>query len=412
MARNLCLAIVLVAAAFSLRLVPDGGLTLSTAHAQSEILRAEISKPLQAAQDLIKAKKYKAALAKLHEADAVPNKTAYESFILERMRGAAAISAGEVDVAAKSFDAVINSGKLPAQEQLKIIEAMAGAYYRAKDYGKAAVWYQRYLKMDQSNLQMRTLLLQSQYLNGDYLTVVRELSAEIQDDDKAGRVPSEERLKMLGDSYAQINDKAGYMRVLEMLVIHYPKKEYWADLLARLQRKPGFADRLTLDLFRMQMATGNLTSADNYMEMAQLALQAGFPGEAKKVVDKGFESGALGKGAEADRHKRLRDLVNKNAAEDLKTSNESDAQAKATKTGGALVNVGYNYVVNGKIEKGISMMEAGIAKGGLKHPEDDKLHLGLAYLQAGNRAKAIQVLKTVQGNDGAADLARLWTYVR
>lgn len=412
MARHPCLAVVVLAAAFSLQLAPDDRLVLSTAHAQSETLRAEISKPLQAAQDLIKAKKYKAALAKIHEADAVPNKTAYESFILERMRGAAAISVGEVDVAAKSFDTVINSGKLPAQEQLKIIEAMAGAYYRAKDYGKAAVWYQRYLKMDPSNPQMRTLLLQSQYLNGDYATVVRELSAEIQDNDKAGRVPSEERLKMLGDSYAQINDKAGYMRVLERLVVHYPKKEYWADLLARLQRKPGFADRLTLDLFRLQMATGNLTSADNYMEMAQLALQAGLPGEAKKVVDKGFESGALGKGAEADRHKRLRDLVNKNAAEDLKTLNEIDAQAEAEKTGGALVNVGYNYVVNGKVEKGISMMEAGIAKGGLKHPEDDKLHLGLAYLQAGNRAKAIQVLKTVQGSDGTGDLARLWTYIR
>jgi Flp pilus assembly protein TadD len=56
-------------------------------------------------------------------------------------------------------------------------------------------------------------------------------------------------------------------------------------------------------------------------------------------------------------------------------------------------------------------MEAGIAKGGLKRPEDDKLHLGIAYLQAGNRSKAVQVLKTVQGSDGTAELARLWTYV-
>lgn len=411
MARHPCLALVLLAMAFSLQLAPDGRFAFSIAYAQSETLRAEISKPLQAAQDLIKAKKYKAALARIHEADAVPNKTAYESFILERMRGTAAIGAGEVDVAAKSFDTVINSGKLPAQEQLKIIEAMAGAYYHAKDYGKAAAWYQRYLKMDQSNSQIHTLLLQSRYLNGNYAAVVQELSAELQADDKAGRVPSEEHLKMLGDSYAQINDKAGYASVLESLVAHYPKKEYWADLLARLQRKPGFADRLMLDLFRLQMATGNLNSADNYVEMAQLALQAGFPSEAKKVVDKGFESGVLGKGAEAERHTRLRDLVNKNVAEEKKTLGENDAQAKAAKTGVGLVNVGYNYVLNGQAEKGIAMMEAGIAKGGLKHPEDDKLHLGLAYLQAGNRAKAIQTLKRVQGNDGTADLARLWTYV-
>lgn len=412
MARNPYLLAIMLMAAFSLQFAPDGRLVLSVAHAESETLRTEISKPLQTAQDLIKAKKYKAALAKIHEADAVPNKTAYESLILERMRGAAAMGAGEVDVAAKSFDTVINSGKLPAQEQLKIIEAMAGAYYRAKDYGKAATWYQRYLKMDEGNPQIRTLLIQAQYLNGNYAAVARELSAEFQADDKAGRVPSEERMKLLGDSYAQIKDNAGYVSVLERLVAHYPKKEYWADLLTRLQRKPGFADRLMLDLFRLQLATGSMTSASNYMEMAQLALQAGFPAEAKKVVDKGFESGVLGNGPEADRHKRLRELVDKKAAEDQKTLGEGDAQAEAVKTGGPLVNTGYNYVANGKFEKGIAMMEAGIAKGGLKHPEDDKLHLGFAYLQAGNRAKAIQVLKTVQGNDGTADLAHLWTYVR
>ena len=67
-----------------------------------------------------------------------------------------------------------------------------------------------------------------------------------------------------------------------------------------------------------------------------------------------------------------------------------------------------NYVLNGKAEHGLALMEAGIAKGGLKRPEDSKLHLGVAYFWAGNYAKAAQVLKTVQGRDGTADLAHLW----
>ncbi|GAC1417821.1 MAG: hypothetical protein NVSMB6_20010 [Burkholderiaceae bacterium] len=54
------------------------------------------------------------------------------------------------------------------------------------------------------------------------------------------------------------------------------------------------------------------------------------------------------------------------------------------------------------------MMEQGIARGGLKRPEDAKLHLGIAYLQAGKKAEAIKMLKTVQGGDGTADLARYW----
>jgi hypothetical protein len=145
------------------------------------------------------------------------------------------------------------------------------------------------------------------------------------------------------------------------------------------------------------------------MEMAQLALQAGYPAEGKAVVDKGFASGALGTGAEGERHKRLRDLAVKAEAEG-KAGIEKDAQeAAATKDGNALVQVGYRYVTMGQVDKGIALIEQGIAKGGLKRPDDAKLHLGMAQLQSGkNKGKAVQTLRSVQGNDGAADLGRLW----
>ena len=46
-----------------------------------------------------------------------------------------------------------------------------------------------------------------------------------------------------------------------------------------------------------------------------------------------------------------------------------------------------------------------------KHLDDARLHLGIAYLRAGNKAKANETLRAVKGTDGAADLARLWTRV-
>jgi hypothetical protein len=54
------------------------------------------------------------------------------------------------------------------------------------------------------------------------------------------------------------------------------------------------------------------------------------------------------------------------------------------------------------------MMEQGLRKGGLKHPDEARLHLGYAYHLAGQNQKAIRVFKTVHGADGAASLARLW----
>ena len=69
-------------------------------------LRPEVGKPLQAAQDLVKAGKYRDALAKVREADAVGGKTAAETTTIERMRLAAASGAGDADTAARSFDAI------------------------------------------------------------------------------------------------------------------------------------------------------------------------------------------------------------------------------------------------------------------------------------------------------------------
>jgi hypothetical protein len=61
----------------------------------------------------------------------------------------------------------------------------------------------------------------------------------------------------------------------------------------------------------------------------------------------------------------------------------------------------------GEVDKGIAMIEQGIAKGGLKRTDDAKLRLGMALL-AKNKAKAQQALRSVGGSDGAADIARLW----
>ena len=50
----------------------------------------------------------------------------------------------------------------------------------------------------------------------------------------------------------------------------------------------------------------------------------------------------------------------------------------------------------------------GLQKGGLKHPDDAQLHLGIAYLDAGQKDKAEAALGAVTGNDGARELAQLW----
>ena len=383
------------------------GVHAPLAQAQDAV-RPEVGKPLQAAQDLIKTQKFKDALAKVRDADAVANKTPNESYLIERMRIAAASGAGEVETAAKSFEAIAATGKASGPDKVRMVESLAGAYYRAKDYAKAMAWSQRYFKEGGTSPSIRTLLIQSQYLSGDFSGAAKELTTEIQAAEKSATAPPQERLNLLLNAGTQMKDPNTTVYALERLVTYYPRKEYWVDLLSRMQRKPNFSDRLALDAYRLSLATGSMTAANDFMEMAQLALQAGLPAEGRQVVDKGFATGVLGAGTEGERHKRLRDLVTKKLEEDKAARADVEKQAAADKDGTALVNAGFNLVHNAQAAKGLPMMQQGIAKGNLKRPEDAKLHLGIAQIMAGDNAKAQAVLKTVGGADGTADLARLW----
>ena len=376
--------------------------------AKAETVRPEVGKPLQAAQELLKGRKAGEALARIAEADAVAGKTAFEAYLIERLRAPAAIQAGDKDAANKSVEIVLASGRLSATERQKMQEAMAGMYYRANDYAQAVAWAQRYSREGAASPQMRTLLIQSLYLNNEFDVAAREIQIDLQADDRSGRAPAEDRLQLLGSCYLKLNDAQNYIRTLERMVSLYPKKEYWLELISRIEKKPGFAERLALDVSRLKLSTGNFAGANDYIVMGQLALQAGFPAEARKVIEQGFAKGVLGVGADAGRHKRLLDMALKDAAEDQKTLAQTEAAATAAREGNALVGTGFNYVVLGQFDKGLALMEQGIRKAGLKRPEDAALHLGVAYLMAGQKVRARQVLQSVQGSDGAADLARLW----
>ena len=178
-----------------------------------------------------------------------------------------------------------------------------------------------------------------------------------------------------------------------------------------IEGKKGFAPRFALDVYRLQLATGNLRSADDYMEMAQLAAQAGYPEEGKKVVEQGLAANVLGQGAEGARHKRLLDLMVKKSNEAKADAANAEKAANDSKTGDELVKLGLSRVFGGDKAGGLKLVEAGIAKDNFTRADDAKFYQGLAYYNAGEVAKAQSIWRGVKGTDGSADLARLWTVV-
>jgi hypothetical protein len=377
---------------------------------KGETVRPEVGKPLQAAIDLLKAKRGKEALARAREAQAVPKQTPYETYLVTRIVAQSAAAAGEAATAASAFEAAAASAAAPAAEKLQFLAAAASQYYVVKEYAKAADVAQRYFKQGGTDKSMRTLYVQSLYLGGNYAAASKEILADIEAEEAARRKPPEDQLQLLANAYLQGKDNAGYLRATEKLATYYPKRDYWLTLLHGVATRPGFSERLTLDVARLKMETGIMRTSNDYLDAAQLALIEGFPAEATKIIDRGYAEGVLGKGAEAERHKRLKDLAAKNLAEDKKALAQEEGKDTTAKEGRAIFNEGFNLVFHGKAAKGLEMMHEGLKRGTgpSKRAEHARLQLAYAYHVAGQDERAIQQFKGVQGTDGAAALARLW----
>jgi hypothetical protein len=395
-------------AAFGLQVDAGSGLRIATAQAQSEAMRAEVGKPLQQAAELLKANRAKDALAKVREAEAVPNRTPAEQLTIERMRGAAAARAGETQTAIRSFEAVLASGKVSQSEQAQTAASLAHLYAQTKDWNKTREWAQRARQLGANAGDMDKLLAYVNAQSGDFNAIARDAQAAVEAAEKEGRRPDENDLLRLADALRRTGNTAAQTAVLEKLVAYYPKKEYWSAVLGRIQSRPGFSSRLALDVLRLKRETKTLETVEDYIEMAQMALQQYQAAEAKSVLEEGFARGILGKGAEAERQKRLLALATQRTADAPKLLAEAEAEAK---DGNALVRAGFAYTALGQHDKGIALIQKGLGDKELKHPDDARLLLGIAYLRAGNKAKAQETFRSVKGADGTADLARLWMRV-
>ncbi len=102
---------------------------------KADTVRMEMFKLIDPAtvKGFMDAKNYAEVLNRINQADALPDKTAYESFVLNRLRIALASVTGDSAMAIKALEAVIASDKLPAADRGDFIQALANYHYNAKD---------------------------------------------------------------------------------------------------------------------------------------------------------------------------------------------------------------------------------------------------------------------------------------
>jgi len=382
----------------------------AAAQPKPDTVRPELFKLLDPAQvkPLMDAKNYTELQNRITQAEAFPDKTPYETYVLNRMKLSLATATSNEPAQIAALEAILSSGKLPDADKAQFTQALAGMYYNAKNYPKAIEWFKRFQAENPGSADVATApLVRSYYLSNDFANATKLLRPQLEAAEKAGKAPSNEDLRLYASAANRLKDDAAYLYGLEQLITYYPNDDYWMDAINRgVVRKPGFQEANITDVLRLEFAAVKVMTPEMYVELAELALKDGFPTEAKKVVDAGFAAGALGTGSSAAQHRQLRDRATKGAADDAKNIASGEASAAKSKTGAGLVNLGWAYVTMDQFDKGIGFIEQGIAKGGLKSPDEAKVRLGMAYLRAGQKDKAIATFQSVKAGGGLSDIAK------
>ena len=348
-------------------------------------VRAAVGKPLQAAQAAAAAGNYSAAMADVHQAEAVGGLTAEEQKIVTQMRQY---------IETKSGGSVGVSDSVGAQ-------AKFDADYRAGRYSEVingdSDLLRKFGGLNGSNM---VIVAQAYYRMGSY----KECAHYASDHTGLGQDMLDIEMRCAYEAH----DDATMRAAVEQLVASTGKAEYWARLLKLAEASKGLSDHQTLDINRIKLMTGSMSLDSDYFLLAALDIQFGLPSEAVNVVQKGFASKVLN----GDRANRLLNLAKSSAAADLAALPKTVAAANGAKNGDLLVKLGEDYCGMGRYPDAVSTIQAGIAKG-VSDADNAQVRLGQALYGAGQKDAALKAFAKAKSTPNSEMIGHLWTlYVK
>jgi hypothetical protein len=367
----------------------------------------KLEKPLSGAQDARATKNWQQMLDKANEAEAVEvPKTPYDEFWIHEFRGIANANLKKYDESLKDLEAALSSPCMTETDKPARTKLIAQVAYQIKDYPKAIDFGKRSYEQS-ADPDMGIYLGNSYYIQNDFENSVKVLKDVVVKLKAAGKSPDEQTLRIIQSACYNIKDNDCVAEQMEQLVVHFPKPNYWQDLVNSLMRVSK-NDKELLNILRLADGVDVMNESAQFTEMAQLSMGQGLPGEAQWIIEKGQTKGIFKEKREKDLATRILGEAKTAATLDKSTLEKQDASARAKPTGDSDVKLGAAYLSYGENDKAIEALTRGIGKSGVKNPDEAGLLLGIANLRAGKKAEASAAFATVNKDPALVRIAKLW----
>jgi tetratricopeptide (TPR) repeat protein len=374
--------------------------------ASSDKVSAAVGKPLVAAQTAMKANDLTTALAHVHEAQAVPDRTPFDDFTINEFLANIAIGMKDYKTAATAYEAMADSPALPEDKKSNVLTNAVLLAANESDWQRVIKYGEGLQALGPLDPKVSSPLSVAYYNTGNAAKATALAQSQASAATAAGKAPDQAALDIVVRGQLKQNDYAGAAKTLETLVANYGDANDWGELIDMGFMTKGLHDLDALHLYRLRIVTGATTPADDYAIMAQVASQLNYPVEAVSMIEHGMSKGVVKSG---DKASGLLGGLRPKAEKDKGSVAEFDKLAQAHKTGDYDLKLAETYYGYGRYADSEAAAQRAITKGGNKDPNDAQMVLGESLAMQGKNAEAAAAFAKVSGNATTEKSAHLWT---
>ena len=372
---------------------------------------AKFAEPMNEAVDLVKSRKFSAALPKVEQAAPLA-KSRGERLAIEQLRTAIYSGLGRTADLIKSLESQLDIGGLPTATVKAHKLTLAGLYNKQNNDAKAVEITREYIDAYGGKPDQYAFVAGYELKKKKYSEALRYAEKAI-DAARSSKSPVPEAWRqIIMRAEFERGNLDGYYSAVEQAAAAHPKAEYFRVLPERAAREPRFNRTLHQLLIYRAMDAGNVSlTPQEQADMGERAFTRGLPEEAAEALKALAASNYKGIDAsKIDRLKRMRTQIVAEAKADL---DRRASAAKSSAKGAPFVVLGEAYSVAGNQLRAIDSIQQALTFQDLDAGEADfaRLQLGIAQFRAGKADTARQTWSGIKSDNGAASLARLWRLI-
>jgi len=372
-------------------------------------LRNNIYEKLAEAQTFAEAKDYVAAEGILDEMlDATSKKSKLNAYELANVYNTYAFlryAVEDYDGALNYYQKVIDQRpQIPVALEVGTLFTIAQLHFLQENWQKGIDTLNQWMAVTEIPSTNAYVLLANGYFQlKDYDRSLENIQIAIDREEAAGKLPKEQWYNLARFIHFDRDNYAEALEILEILIMYYPKKQYWVQASHLYGEQKDEARQLAI--LEASYEQNLLDRSQDLVLLSQLYLNAEVPYPAARTLEKGFKDDII---EDDSKNYELAGVAWRQAQEVAKSLPMLELAAEKSEKGELYARLGSVYLDVDKNKEAVAAISKGLKRGGVKRSDQARLALGMAYFNLGEFNSARKAFREAAKDERAKTFAQQW----